>query len=297
MDVVGLGALNVDELLYVPRMPERDDSVPVERRVRRGGGSAANTICWLAHLGREVGFVGKVGSDDAGDLLLRELEEYGVDTSGVVRGDGRSGTAFCLVSGDDRRILVDPGVNDELRPEEVDLDYIREARVLHTSSFIGLRSETSLETLRRTMRAVTDELMVTFSPATMVLRGWSYLEPYFEAADVVFLNETEATHLTGDVEETLDRMAELVEVTVVTRGPDPAIVQEGTEISEVPPEPVPEEDIVDPTGAGDAFAAGFIEGLLRGEPVDRCCERGHAVAARCLRVEGCRPPVGGHSGH
>ncbi len=293
MDAVGLGALNLDELLYIPRMPERDDSVPIERRVQRGGGSAANTICWLAYLGRKVGFVGKVGSDNAGDLLLREFEKHGVDTSRVVRGDGYSGTAFCLVSGDDRRILVDPGVNDDLRPEEVDIDYIREARILHTSSFIGLRSETSLETLKRTMKAVSDELMVTFSPATMVLRGWSYLEPYFEAADVVFLNETEAVHLTGDVEETLNRLAELVEITIITRGPDPAIVQEGTETSEVAPEPVPEEDIVDPTGAGDAFAAGFIEGILRGESADRCCERGHAVAAECLRIEGCRPPSEG----
>ncbi|WP_456435800.1 carbohydrate kinase family protein [Methanopyrus sp.] len=289
---MGLGALNLDELLYIPRMPERDDSVPIERRVQRGGGSAANTICWLAYLGRKVGFVGKVGSDNAGDLLLREFEKYGVDASRVVRGDGYSGTAFCLVSGDDRRILVDPGVNDDLRPEEVDIDYIREARILHTSSFIGLRSETSLETLKRTMKA-SDEVMVTFSPATMVLRGWSYLEPYFEAADVVFLNETEAVHLTGDVEETLNRLAELVEITIITRGPDPAIVQEGTETSEVAPEPVPEEDIVDPTGAGDAFAAGFIEGILRGESADRCCERGHSVAAECLRIEGCRPPSGG----
>ncbi len=292
LDAVGLGALNLDELLYIPRMPERDDSVPIERRVQRGGGSAANTICWLAYLGRKVGFVGKVGSDNAGDLLLREFEKYGVDASRVVRGDGYSGTAFCLVSGDDRRILVDPGVNDDLRPEEVDIDYIREARILHTSSFIGLRSETSLETLKRTMKA-SDEVMVTFSPATMVLRGWSYLEPYFEAADVVFLNETEAVHLTGDVEETLNRLAELVEITIITRGPDPAIVQEGTETSEVAPEPVPEEDIVDPTGAGDAFAAGFIEGILRGESADRCCERGHSVAAECLRIEGCRPPSGG----
>ncbi|WP_457614577.1 carbohydrate kinase family protein [Methanopyrus sp.] len=297
MDVVGLGALNVDELLYVPRMPERDDSVPVERRVRRGGGSAANTICWLAYLGRKVGFVGKVGSDDAGDFLLRELEKHGVDTSRVVRNDGRSGTAFCLVSGNDRRILVDPGVNDELRLDEVDIDYIREARVLHTSSFIGLRSETSLETLRETMETVAGELTVTFSPATMVLRGWSYLKPYFEAADVVFLNETEAVHLTGDVEETLDRLAEFVEVVVITRGSDPTIVREGTETLEVAPEPVPEEEIVDPTGAGDAFAAGFIDGLIRNEPADRCCEHGHAVAAECLRVEGCRPPTEGRSEH
>ncbi len=289
VEVVGLGAINVDELLHLPRMPEEDDSVPVERHERRGGGSAANTVCWLAHLGRRTGFVGKVGSDDLAEFALREFEKYGVDTSRIVQGEGRTGVAYCLISGSDRRILVDPGVNDELRVEDVDLDYILEAELLHTSSFIGLRTETSLETLLTVMREASGEIAVTFTPATMVLRGYSYLEPYLRAADVVFLNETEAKQLTGSVEDTLNRLSRLTDIVVVTRGPEPALVRCGNETLEVPPERVPEEEIVDPTGAGDAFAAGFIDGLLRGDPPDKCCERGHEVARECLKVMGCRP--------
>ncbi len=289
VEIVGIGALNVDELLHLPRMPGEDDSVPVERRERRGGGSAANTICWLAHLGHRTGFVGKVGTDELADLALKELERYGVDTSRIVRDEGRTGVAYCLIAGNDRRILVDPGVNDELRPEDVDLDYILEAELLHAGSFIGLRTETSLKTLKTVMRRASRELTVTFTPATMVLRGYSYLEPYLRAADVVFLNETEAKQLTGSVRDTLNRLSRLTDTVVVTRGPNPTLVRYGTETLEVPPERVPEEEITDPTGAGDAFAAGFIDGLLRGDPPDRCCKRGHEVARECLKVIGCRP--------
>jgi len=290
VEVTGIGALNLDELLFLPRMPKRDDSVPVEKRVRRGGGSAANTVAWLAHMGRETAFVGAVGRDEAGELLIEDLKAYGVDVRGVVRKDGRSGVAFCLVAGGDRRILVDPGVNDDLGTDDVDAGLLESSEVVHASSFIGLRTEKPMRTLLYAMRkASAGGATVTFSPGTMVLRGPGYLEPYLEVTDVLFLNATEAEHLFGSVERTIREVSSIVDVIVVTRGSEPALVHHDGDTLEVPPEPVPEGEIVDPTGAGDAFAAGFIDGLLDGEDLETCCERGHEVASLCLRVEGCRP--------
>ncbi len=288
--MTGIGALNLDEILFLPRMPKRDDSVPVERRVRRGGGSAANTVAWLSHLGRDTAFLGAVGDDEAGDILLEDLKAHGVDLGGVVRKRGTSGIAYCLVSGGDRRILVDPGVNDELDVSDLNLELVEASEVLHASSFIGLRTEKPMRTLLHAMEhASSEDVVVTFSPGTMVLRGAGYLLPYLEVTDVLFLNETEAEHLFGSVERAILRLSRVVETVVVTRGSKPAKVAHPEGVEEVPPEPLPEEDVVDPTGAGDAFAAGFIDAMLDGLDPASCCERGHEIAAECLKVEGCRP--------
>ena len=159
-DIIGIGALNLDLVYEVddlatlrkggwPLHPGRETSLPEEDfqqllqelrtsgvlRSRSGGGSAANTICALAGMGFKTGFVGRVGADEEGALILGDMA--GVDLSPVKAG-GVSG--ICLVVLDrhrDRALVVQPNANDDLCREDLDLRYLAESHYLHLSAFVG----------------------------------------------------------------------------------------------------------------------------------------------------------------
>ena len=106
------------------------------------GGSAANTIVGLARLGLKVGFIGKVGCDQEGEVLLEDLHNEEVDTNGVIHSsEGRSGSVMGFVDGEGERALyVDSGVNDLIDSTDINMDYAFQGRFLHLSSFVGGRS-------------------------------------------------------------------------------------------------------------------------------------------------------------
>ena len=112
MSVVGFGALNLDKIYLVDKIPKADEEGFVRDLQLFPGGSAANTIVGLARLGIKTAYIGKVGSDEEGRILLTDLRNEGVDTSCIIKAQGRSGTALIFVDeGGNRAILVDPGIN------------------------------------------------------------------------------------------------------------------------------------------------------------------------------------------
>jgi len=116
MDVIGFGALNLDKVYRVNRIPGIEDEVFVKDVEVHPGGSAANTIVGLSRLGMKTGYIGKVGKDEDGKFLLEDLKREGVDTHNVIVEDGRTGNALILVDDNgNRAIIVDPGVNDTIR--------------------------------------------------------------------------------------------------------------------------------------------------------------------------------------
>ncbi len=141
LDVIGVGALNLDRILRVSRIPGHDEEAFITSSEYYPGGSAANTVVGLSRLGLSTGFVGVVGSDDAKSILLDDFRRENVDTKGIKVHSGASGQGMSMVdSAGNRAILIDPGVNDDFGIDDVDMEYLKEAKHIHLSSFI-CRSE------------------------------------------------------------------------------------------------------------------------------------------------------------
>jgi len=136
IEVVGLGALNIDHIYKVERILDDGEAV-VKEAALFPGGSAANTIYGLARLGVRTGFAGVVGDDAEGKILVQDFQKAGVDTSQIrVKAGVKTGSVLCLSDKRGKRSLyVIPGANNLLTMEDLDMDYINQARMLHISSF------------------------------------------------------------------------------------------------------------------------------------------------------------------
>lgn len=291
-EVVGLGAMNMDRLLRVEKIIREGDA-PAEGMCLAPGGSAANTIYALARLGVATGFIGAVGDDEDGRSLTADLEGQGVDTSQIVIKSGvPTGGVFGLVDKKGHRTLYAlPGANACLSPENIDLDYISQASFVHLSSFVH---EEQLGLERGLVEKLSPRVKVSFAPGELFTsRGLGVLAPLIRRCYILFLNRVEIEELAGgDFRAAGQRLGEMMgcPLVVVTLGGKEGrvcYICEGRKeyLLEVAVQP---EAIVDSTGAGDAFAAGVLFGLLKGEKIITAARLGEIMAARCLGQMGAR---------
>lgn len=287
-DVVGFGALNVDKLFKVNRIAEAEEESFVTGFEETCGGSAANTIVGLSRLGCKVGFIGKVAGDREGRMLLEDFQKEGVDTSGTrIAKRGRSGGVMGFVDEKGERALyIDAGVNDGIKFEEMDLAYVTGAKFLHLTSFVG---ETSFETQKKLIERLPKNFNVSFDPGALYAqRGIGELESIIEKTFVLLPNAIELKLLTGlddykkGAETMLKRGIKMVAVKLGSKG---CYVTNGKESSIVEAFKV---RVVDTTGAGDAFNAGFLYGLISGKNLHDCGRIGNFVASRCVMKMGAR---------
>jgi len=284
VEIIGIGALNIDKLYLVERIGAAGDEIGVHSVSEQPGGSAANTIAALARLGIKTGFVGRVGDDADGTYLRSEMEKEGVDTQGIEVARGRTGSAIVLVNlSGERSMYVHPGVNDAPSSTLDNPSYVNSAKYLHLSSFVG---ETAIEVQREISDRSKAE--ISFAPGMLyVRRGLDALRGIISNARVVFLNRDEMGMLTGSgYREGAEELNEIgAEIVVVTLGGDGCYIR--TPDAEVSI-PGLAARVVDTTGAGDAFCAGFLYGLLADEPLHVCGRLGNFVAAKCIGVVGAR---------
>ncbi len=287
MDVVGFGALNVDKIYLVDAIPAPGEEVFVKDLRIHSGGSASNTIVGLSKLGLETGYIGKVGTDPEGDFLMDDLRRWGVDTTLVLREEGRSGCAMILVDeSGERVIVVDPGVNDRMRFEEIDLDHVSKFELLHLTSFVCRNGMQSYEAQKRLVREF--DGIVSFDPGSIYARrGLKFIEDIVRETDIFMPNEIEMRALTGlDYKEGAEVILEMgVDVVVVKLGDKGCYITDGRKEIIVP---AYEVDVVDTTGAGDAFNAGFIYAYLKGKDLEECGRMGNYVASLCIRNVGAK---------
>lgn len=286
-DVVGFGALNVDKLFKVNMIAGKDEESFVVESKESCGGSAANTIVGLARLGLKTGFVGKVVDDREGRLLLGDFRKENVDTKGiVVAKNGRSGVVMGFVDKKGERALyVAPGINDAIDLKEVSTDYVGRAKLLHATSFVG---EKSFESQKKLVEQLPEHVRVSFDPGMLYAkRGLSALKPIIRRVFVMLPNEVELKLLTGKECEDAAKMliAEGVKVVGVKLGGKGCFVTDGEESHVVEPFKV---KVVDTTGAGDAWNAGFLYGMLMNKSLKECGRLGNFVASRCIMKMGAR---------
>ena len=287
-DAVGFGALNVDKLFKVNCVVGPDCEGFVTGFEEACGGSAANTMVGLARLGCRTGFIGKVADDKEGQLLTRHFQEEGVDAKGIVTVKvGRSGTVMGFIDGKGNRALfVDPGVNDTIMPEEIKKEYVRQTEFLHLASFVG---QNSFQTQIRLVESLPMGVKVSFDPGEIYAgKGLKALEPILNRTYVFMPSARELQMLGGkaDYKENAEFMiGKGVRIVAVKMGNKGCYVTDGKESHRIEAFKV---KVVDTTGAGDAFCAGFLYGLLKKKNLAECGKIGNFVASRCVMSMGAR---------
>lgn len=297
--VVCLGACAVDLMLTVPRFPAPDEMVfALDEPCSLPGGSTGNIAAGLARLGVPSRFVGKVGPDDNGRLLKEAFEADGVDAGYLVQAaGGRTAQTIIAVDPAGSRVIYSLGGAAVLeRPEEFVPEMLEGASVL----YVG---EAFPEVAARAMGVAKGQgVSVVFGPGGgIVWLGREALDQLMSASDYVLLSRRELQAAAGggagegrsDCEAAAELTARGVRRLVVTMGEQGSVfidawaAQGGAPVVAATAGPFA-VDAVDTTGAGDAFAAGFISCLVQARPVGECLARGNACAAMAIRKMGAR---------
>ncbi len=287
-DVVGFGALNVDKLFKVSRIAAAEEESFITDFAETCGGSAANTVVGLARLGCRVGFVGKVAGDREGKMLLEEFQREGVDTKSItVAKQGRSGSVMGFVDENgDRALYVDPGVNNQVEFSEKIKEYASQTSFLHLTSFAGGKS---FQTQRKIVETLPKNVKISLDPGALYARkGLVALKSIVDRAFVLMPNSGELQLMTGIAD--YRRGAEFilkkgVNVVAVKLGSKGCYVTDRRQSHNIEAFKV---NAVDTTGAGDAFCAGFLYGLINHKGLEECGRLGNFVASRCATKMGAR---------
>ena len=278
-DAVALGDLNCDMVLTgLERPPMAGREVLAASYGLCLGGSTGIFAGVLGSLGARVGFIGLVGHDELGGLLKRRLAGHGVDTGGV-RTDAsvQTGLTISLVQGRDRALVTVLGTIAGLRPEHIPWDYLCAGRHLHVASYYlqsGLRPAMGEILVEARRHGLSISLDTGWDPRETW--DWPAVAALLPLVDVFLPNETEALHLTGarDADAALTvLLAAGARTVAVKRGSEGAIAGRGNERVRAAPFPA---EVIDPTGAGDSFDAGFIYRLLQGGDLSSCLAWGNA---------------------
>ena len=285
--IVCLGILVADIVARpLNALPERGRLVLVDEMGIHTGGCATNAASALARLGLPVEVIGKVGSDLAGDFVVEAMQERGIGTRGVRR-DPQIGTSLTIVLVDpdgERRFVHYLGANAHLTLEDLDLRIIEGASILHIGGALvlpGIDGEPTAELLRKARAAG----VVTFLDIVWDDTGrWlDVLAPCLPWVDYFIPSLPEAQAMTG-LEDPL-----AIAHNLLARGPSVVGLKLGaqgclviTQAGEIICSPAFQVEVVDATGAGDAFAAGFIAGVWQGWPLEKTAQFANAVGALCV---------------
>ena len=295
-DVVSVGILVADAMgKPIDRIPDEDRLALFDRMELHIGGCAANTGIALKKLGADVRVVGKVGQDGFGDFILNELEKAGVDASYVVR-DPEVSTSFTfamITSTGHRRFLHTLGANGTFCLDDIDLAALDGARLLHvagtflmptfdgeqTAELLRIAKSKGMATSMDT--AFNDQVEDWMGKVSPCLPHLDYFLPSFE--------EAERITGTSDPEEMGRVLKDMCPGVVgIKLGPEGFWLKTEDFEGRIP---AYEVEVVDTSGAGDCFVAGFLRGVLEGWAPQRCARLGNAVAAFCIQAIGCTSGV------
>lgn len=259
-----------------------------------GGGAAGNVAAWLTRTDAHATIVGHVGNDAAGSALVSEFDALGVRHHNLVVENGHSGVVVVLVDPTgERTMFPDNGANSGLHIG--DLPELEGFNAVYISGYSPLDplSLTGVKEMIAKIRSA--GITIYFDPASvggMKEVAIEEVKSWLPLMDVILLNEEEAIYLSGasDIEVALDYLLTQCQTVVIKRGSHGAIGKSrGGESVSVPAIPT---TVVDTTGAGDSFAAGFISYFATKKDLARALMAGAEVAAHCVAIVGARPRVG-----
>jgi ribokinase len=285
--IVVVGDLMVDVVVRLSGPLAQASDAPAEIEFR-GGGSAANTAAWLAAAGADVTLVARVGDDERGHSAVEALRATGVEPRIAVDPDRPTGTCLVLIEpGGERTMAPDAGANDALEDHLGD-DLFAGAAHLHVAGYALLRDGSRPAARAAIERALKAGVGISVDPSSSALLDESFLD-LAAGAGLLLPNASEAHALTGDSdpEGAARALAERFGEVVVTLGPGGALWTDGAEVLRAAAEPV--DEVVDSTGAGDAFAAGFLHAGVTRASTAEALAAGCKLAARAVKMAGARP--------
>ena len=297
MDVICLGILVADIFANpIAALPTPGQLALTDRFLLAAGGCASNTAAGLSRLGRKVKVLGKVGTDLFGGFILDDLRRLGVDCSNIAfsKTHPTSGTVIINVSGEDRRYVHCVGANADFSFADIDCSVLDGSRVLYVGGYMVMPKfgEEDLTQLFRAAkeRSVKTVLDVVTPPGLALSRR--QLETMLAYTDAFLPNNDEAEAMTG-LKDPVAQMSFLSSLNpacdvVITLGARGAVACRGQEMIQTGAYTVKS---IDGSGAGDAFAAGYITGLLEDWSLEKTVSFASAVGASCTSALGCTAGV------
>lgn len=307
-NILGIGNALVDILTQVP-----DDTILEQLRLPKGGmyhvdaetslhigemikpfgftmaagGSTANTMSGAAKLGTPTGYIGKVGKDERGRFFENEMEKTNVKPL-MLTTDTPTGCAEAFVSKDGERTFATYlGAALELCADDIQPEMFDGWDILYVEGYL-ISNRELLDKVLPLAKEKGMTVALDMASYNIVRENREYMEHIAkDYLDIIFANEDEAKTFTllEDPVEALHRMASMCDIAIVKVGAKGSYVQHGDEVVKV--EPIPAQ-VIDTTGAGDLWAAGFMAGLVKGESLERCAKMGATLAANIIEVLGAK---------
>ena len=259
------------------------------------GGSAANTVAGLAALDFRTGFIGQLASDQLGQIFGHDIRSLGVEFDTPPRSDlGATARCLILVTPDAHRTMnTFLGAAQMLGPEAVDPARVAAAKILYLEGYLWDPADprAAMYKAMDAAREAGTKVAFTLSDSFVVDRHRADLLRLIDEQriDILFANEAEIIQLAGteDFDSAVAAVATQVPTVVATRSEHGAVARRGKEYAHVPAEPI--SQLVDTTGAGDLFAAGFLAGEARGLGLEQSLRLGAICAAEVIQHYGARP--------
>ena len=312
-NVVGIGNAIVDVVVYVEddflavndlekgimKIVEEDQIKKLHSKIdmvkQVSGGSAANTISGLAILGNSVAFIGKVKNDRLGRSFEKSLKELGVTYRTTKSESAQQPTASCVIltTPDAQRTMnTCLGISGSLGPEDIDRKIVSDSEIIYLEGYLWDRPEAKKAFLKATeiAREQNEKVALSLSDPFCVNRHRiEFLELVNEKIDILFANEEEIKSLFKM--ETFGQVVKKCKghsiIFALTRGKEGSTIIFKKQILSIPAEK--DVKVIDTTGAGDMFAAGFLHGYIKGMDLYSCAEIGNILAAGVIGSTGARP--------
>jgi sugar/nucleoside kinase (ribokinase family) len=273
LDVLALGTCNADFLMNVSRFSGADDEVDIENLRVSLGGSASNFAVEISRLGLKSGIMARIGNDHYGKYISSFFRREKINTERLIPIKEKTGMAFISVDPQgERSIYTFMGANSKFELDREDIKLIKNSKILHvTGMYIEVVEE-----------AAEHAKILSLNPGSLLSSyGMDALETILKKTHILFLNKKEVTHLTG---KTYEQGAELlvekgIPYVVVTIGKEGSVVY--TKNYNIH-QPSTGKNALDTTGAGDSFAAGFINAFFNKKSLKECLNQGNESASRCV---------------
>ncbi len=256
------------------------------KRSLASGGSAANTIYGLAMLGTGSGYIGSIGKDELGDFFENDMKSAGITTF-LSRRDSPTGTALALITPDSERTFATHlGAAVELNAEDLDPAYFHGYDILYLEGY-QIYNMPLVEKACRIAREINMKIALDLASYNVVESNLKeFREIIGKYVDIIFANEEEAKAYTGQsISEALDTLSGICEIAVIKAGAEGSWIKRGQEIIKIG---AAEVSVIDTTGAGDIYAAGFLFGYSNDCDLEICGQYGSLLAGRVIEILGAR---------
>jgi sugar/nucleoside kinase (ribokinase family) len=260
------------------------------------GGSAANTIAGLAMLGNNVAFIGKVGDDSLGRSFEKGMSDIGVFyRARRYKGMGSTGCCIVMTTPDAQRTMnTCLGISGALEPSDIDEDIIKDSEIVYLEGYLmdSISARKAFKKAVGLSKKNGGRVALTLSDSFCVERHRKeFMRLLAEDVDILFANEDEIKTLfqVSKFEDAADICSRYNKIFALTRGESGSVVIRGSR--KYCTEPEKNIEIVDTTGAGDMYAAGFLHGYINNRKIDICARMGNLAAAAVITHFGARPEV------